>query len=99
MASAGDHKMIVGLDIGTCKVVAIVGAVAASGELEIGGIGSRPSRGMKKGVVVNIEHTMQHIQRAIEEAELMAICQIDSVYAGLAGSYILSLHSCGIFAL
>jgi len=99
MASAGDHKMIVGLDIGTSKVVAIVGAVAASGELEIVGIGSHPSRGMKKGVVVNIESTVQSIQRAIEEAELMAGCQIHSVYAGIAGSHIRSLNSHGIVAI
>ena len=64
--------MIVGLDIGTSKVVALVGEIGTDGELEIVGIGSHPSRGMKKGVVVNIESTVQSIQRAIEEAELMA---------------------------
>jgi len=91
--------MIVGLDIGTSKVVAIVGAITDSGELEIVGIGSHPSRGMKKGVVVNIESTVQSIQRAIEEAELMAGCQIHSVYAGIAGSHIRSLNSHGIVAV
>jgi cell division protein FtsA len=99
MASGHDSKMIVGLDIGTSKVVAIVGAISDSGELEIVGIGSHPSRGMKKGVVVNIESTVQSIQRAIEEAELMAGCQIHSVYAGIAGSHIRSLNSHGIVAV
>jgi cell division protein FtsA len=91
--------MIVGLDIGTSKVVAIVGSITETGELEIVGIGSHPSRGMKKGVVVNIESTVQSIQRAIEEAELMAGCQIHSVYAGIAGSHIRSLNSHGIVAV
>lgn len=99
MASGHEGRMIVGLDIGTSKVVAIVGAVTEEGELEIVGIGSHPSRGMKKGVVVNIESTVQSIQRAIEEAELMAGCQIHSVYAGIAGSHIRSLNSHGIVAI
>ncbi|MGK0442263.1 MAG: cell division protein FtsA [Pseudohongiellaceae bacterium] len=97
--SSANNKMIVGLDIGTSKVVAIVGAVTEQGELEIVGIGSHPSRGLKKGVVVNIESTVQSIQRAIEEAELMAGCQIHSVYAGIAGSHIRSLNSHGIVAI
>ncbi len=97
--ASGDSKMIVGLDIGTSKVVAIVGSITESGELEIVGIGSHPSRGMKKGVVVNIESTVQSIQRAVEEAELMAGCQIHSVYAGIAGSHIRSLNSHGIVAV
>ena len=91
--------MIVGLDIGTSKVVAIVGAITQEGMLEIVGIGSHPSRGLKKGVVVNIESTVQSIQRAIEEAELMAGCQIHSVYAGIAGNHIRSLNSHGIVAI
>ena len=100
MSSTADNKMIVGLDIGTSKVVAIVGAITDEGGLEIVGIGSHPSRGgLKKGVVVNIESTVQSIQRAIEEAELMAGCQIHSVYAGIAGSHIRSLNSHGIVAI
>jgi len=91
--------MIVGLDIGTSKVVALVGEIGADGELEIVGIGSHPSRGMKKGVVVNIESTVQSIQRAIEEAELMAGCQIHSVFAGIAGNHIRSMNSHGIVAI
>ena len=99
MGSTADNKMIVGLDIGTSKVVAIVGAITDEGGLEIVGIGSHPSRGLKKGVVVNIESTVQSIQRAIEEAELMAGCHIHSVYAGIAGSHIRSLNSHGIVAI
>jgi cell division protein FtsA len=91
--------MIVGLDIGTSKVVAIVGEVREDGTLEVIGLGSHPSRGLKKGVVVNIESTVHSIQRAVEEAELMAGCQIDSVYAGIAGSHIRSLNSHGIVAI
>ena len=99
MANASDNKMIVGLDIGTSKVVAIVGALTPEGQLEIVGIGSHRSNGLKKGVVVNIESTVLSIQRAIEEAELMAGCQIHSVYAGIAGSHIRSLNSHGIVAI
>lgn len=92
-------KMIVGLDIGTSKVVAIVGEQNDEGDIEIIGIGSHPSNGLKKGVVVNIESTVQSIQRAIEEAELMAGCEIHSVYAGIAGNHIRSLNSHGIVAI
>ncbi|AFV00695.1 cell division protein FtsA [Simiduia agarivorans] len=99
MPPVNENRMIVGLDIGTSKVVAIVGALSADGELEIVGIGSHKSSGLKKGVVVNIESTVHSIQRAVEEAELMAGCQIDSVYAGIAGSHISSLNSHGIVAI
>ena len=99
MVKKTDKNIIVGLDIGTSKVVAIVGEVKQDDEIEIIGIGSHPSRGMKKGVVVNIEATVQSIQRAIEEAELMAGCQIHSVYAGIAGSHVRSLNSHGIVAI
>ena len=94
-----DKGMLVGLDIGTSKVTAIVGEVNEDSELEIIGIGSHPSRGLKKGVVVNIESTVQSIQRCVEEAELMAGCQIHSVYAGIAGSHIRSMNSHGIVAI
>ena len=99
MATEKNNNMIVGLDIGTSKVVAIVGEVNSEGELEIIGLGSHPSRGLKKGVVVDIESTVHSIQRAVEEAELMAGCQIHSVYAGIAGSHIRSLNSHGIVAI
>lgn len=91
--------MIVGLDIGTSKVVAVVGEVDGEGTIEVVGIGSHPSRGMKKGVVVDIESTVNAIQRAVEEAELMAGCQIHSVYVGIAGSHIRSMNSHGIVAI
>ncbi len=99
MSKKMEKNLIVGLDIGTSKVVAIVGEVTAENEIEIIGLGSHPSRGLKKGVVVNIESTVQSIQRAVEEAELMAGCQIHSVYAGIAGSNVRSLNSHGIVAI
>ena len=99
MSQGQQKNMLVGLDIGTSKVVAIVGEVTAEGGIEIVGLGSHPSRGMKKGVVVNIESTVQSIQRAVEEAELMAGCRIHSVYAGIAGSHIQSMNSHGMVAI
>ena len=99
MASDNSNTQIVGLDIGTNKVAAIVGEINELDEIEIIGIGSHPSRGLKKGVVVNIESTVQSIQRAVEEAELMSGCDIDEVYAGIAGSHIRSLNSHGIVAI
>ena len=99
MASDNTNNQIVGLDIGTNKVAAIVGEINELDEIEIIGIGSHPSRGLKKGVVVNIESTVQSIQRAVEEAELMAGCDINEVYAGIAGSHIRSLNSHGIVAI
>ena len=73
MGRRDDRRLVVGLDIGTSKVVAIVGEISADDRLEVIGLGSNPSRGLKRGVVVNIESTVQSIQRAIEEAELMAL--------------------------
>jgi len=94
-----DRRLLVGLDIGTSKVVAVVGELSPEGTLEVIGIGSHPSRGLKRGVVVNIESTVQSIQRAVEEAELMAGCEINTVYAGIAGSHVRSLNSHGIVAI
>ncbi|MDN5869359.1 MAG: cell division protein FtsA [Nitrococcus sp.] len=99
MTKKQERSLLVGLDIGTSKVAAIVGEIKPTGEVEVVGIGSHPSRGLKKGVVVNIESTVQSIQRAVEEAELMAGCQIHSVYAGIAGSHVRSLNSHGIVAI
>ena len=99
MANVQSGKMIVGLDIGTSKVVALVGEVGEDGTIEIVGIGTHPSRGLKKGVVVNIESTVQSIQRAIEEAQLMAGCRIHSAFVGVAGNHIRSLNSHGIVAI
>ena len=99
MVAVPEKRMIVGLDIGTSKVVAVVGEVDSEGAIEVVGIGSHPSRGMKKGVVVDIESTVNAIQRAVKEAELMAGCQIHSVYVGIAGSHIRSMNSHGIVAI
>jgi cell division protein FtsA len=99
MARKADKDVIVGLDIGTSKVVALVGEITADGSIEVIGLGSQPSRGLKKGVVVNIESTVQSIQRAVEEAELMADCEINAVYAGIAGSHVRSLNSHGVVAI
>lgn len=98
MSKKAEKDLIVGLDIGTTKIVALVGEVGNDG-IEIIGIGSHPSKGLKRGVVVNIESTVQSIQRAVEEAELMAGCQIHSAYTGIAGSHIRSLNSHGIVAI
>lgn len=91
-----DKNLIVGLDIGTSKIVAIVAELMPEGTLKVIGLGQHVSRGLKKGVVVNIESTMQSIQRALEEAELMANCKINTVFTGIAGSHIKSLNSHGM---
>jgi cell division protein FtsA len=99
MTSSREEQLIIGLDIGTSKVAAIVGVVSPEGFLEIVGTGLQMSSGLKKGVVVNIEATVHSIQRAIEEAELMGGCNINSVFVGIAGSHIRSLNSHGIVAI
>ncbi len=99
MVRKTEQGLLVGLDIGTSKVVAIVGEATEGGELEVVGVGSHPSHGLKKGVVVNIDSTVQSIQRAVEEAELMAGCEIHSAYVGISGSHIRSLNSHGMVAI
>jgi cell division protein FtsA len=94
-----NKKLVVGLDIGTSKIVAIVAELKPEGGFEIIGMGSHPSRGLKKGVVVNIETTVSAIQRALEEAELMADCKIREVYTGIAGNHIKSFNSQGMVAI
>ncbi|MBI2384220.1 MAG: cell division protein FtsA [Gammaproteobacteria bacterium] len=96
MAKKSAKELIVGLDIGTSKVVAMVGDLAADGRLEVIGLGQHASRGMSRGVVVNIEETIKSIRRAVEEAELMAGCRIQSVFAGISGSHIKSSNSQGV---
>ncbi len=93
------RDLIVGLDIGTSKIVAIVAEVKPEGNFEIVGLGSHPSRGLKKGVVVNIETTVTAIQRALEEVELMADCKISEVFTGIAGSHIRGFNSHGMVAI
>jgi len=100
MGKARDNKkLIVGLDVGTSKIAAIVAEIRPDGNFEIIGMGNHPSRGLKKGVVVNIETTVNAIQRALEEAELMADCKIREVYTGIAGSHIRSFNSQGMVAV
>ncbi|NCA68553.1 MAG: cell division protein FtsA [Sphingobacteriia bacterium] len=99
MSRRNDKSLLVGLDIGTSKVAALVGELKDDNQIEIIGVGTHPSWGLKKGVVVDIESTVQSIQRAVEEAELMAGCEIHSVHAGIAGSHIRSLNSHGITAI
>ena len=99
MAKKTDKELIVALDIGTSKIAALVGEVTDEGEIEVIGFGTHPSYGLKRGVVVNIESTVQSMQRAIEEAELMAGCEINSAFTGIAGNHIRSLNSHGIVAI
>ena len=94
----GQGELIVGLDIGTTKICAVVGEVSGN-DINIIGIGSHPSIGLRKGVVVNIESTVQSIKKAVEDAELMAGCDISSVYAGIAGGHITGFNSRGIIAI
>ena len=97
---ARDNKnLIVALDIGTAKVVCLVAELRPDGALEVLGLGSHESKGLKKGVVVNIEATVAAIQRALEEAELMADCKIASAFVGIAGSHIRSFNSTGMVAI
>lgn len=96
--SNNKHDLIVGLDIGTTKICAIVGHQNEDG-LDIVGIGTSPSRGLRKGVVINIESTVEAIRKALTEAELMADCKIDSVYAGIAGGHIRGFNSQGVIAV
>lgn len=94
----GEENIVVGLDIGTTKICAVVGEVS-HGEINIIGTGTSPSIGLRKGVVVNIESTVESIKKAVEEAELMAGCEISSVYAGIAGGHITGFNSRGIVAI
>ncbi|KPJ77387.1 MAG: cell division protein FtsA [Deltaproteobacteria bacterium SG8_13] len=94
----GQENIVVGLDIGTTKICAVVGELS-HGKINIIGIGTHPSIGLRKGVVVNIESTVDSIKKAVEEAELMAGCEISSVYAGIAGGHITGFNSRGIVAI
>lgn len=99
MAKKTEKNIITGLDIGTSKVVALVGEITDDARINVIGIGRHPSRGLKRGVVVDIEATVNSIQRAVQEAELMAGCEVRTVYTGIAGSHIRSLNSHGIVAI
>ncbi|MCL2760033.1 MAG: cell division protein FtsA [Desulfuromonadales bacterium] len=96
--SAKKDNLVVGLDIGTTKICAIIGSVSEDG-IDIVGIGTSPSNGLRKGVVINIDSTVQSIRKAVEEAELMAGCEIKSVFAGIAGGHIKGINSQGVIAI
>ncbi len=97
---AKEYKdLVVGLDIGTAKVMAVVAEVLPGGELKLAGLGVAPSNGLKRGVVVNIDATVQSIQQALKEAELMADCKITRVYTGITGSHIRGMNSSGMVAI
>jgi cell division protein FtsA len=93
------ENILVGLDVGTTKICAIVGEIVDEKRVDIIGIGTHPSKGLKKGMVVNIESTVESIKRAVEEAELMAGVQINSVYTGIAGGHIKGFNSRGVIAV
>ncbi|WP_319557312.1 cell division protein FtsA [Thiomicrorhabdus sp.] len=99
MARKQASNVVVGLDIGTSKIAAVIGKIKSDGEIEIIGMGTHPSRGLKKGVVVNIDSTVESIQRAIDEAERMSGYTVESVYVGIAGSHIQSFNSNGMVAI
>ncbi len=97
---AKDYKeLVVGLDIGTAKVMVVVAEVLPDGELKLAGLGVAPSNGLKRGVVVNIDATVQSIQQALKEAEFMADCKITNVYTGITGSHIRGINSTGMVAV
>lgn len=98
MGKKSKNSLIVGLDIGTSKVCAVVGEMTERG-MEIVGVGSHPSQGLRKGVIINIESTVDSIKKAVEEAELMAGCEINSVFTGIAGGHIKGFNSHGIVAV
>jgi cell division protein FtsA len=94
---AKEYKdLVVGLDIGTSKIMAVVGEVMPGGELRLAGLGMAPSHGLKRGVVVNIDATVQAIQQALKEAEMMADCKITRVFTGITGSHIRGQNSTGM---
>jgi hypothetical protein len=97
--SRDSKDLIVGLDIGTSKIVALVAEVTPEGRLNVIGMGSQESKGLKKGVVVNIEETVATISRVLQEVELMADCKVRDVYTGIAGSHIRSFNSNGMVAI
>ena len=98
MAKYKNDSIIIGLDIGTTKICAIVGEIKENG-IDIIGIGTSQSKGLRKGVVINIESTVNSIKKAVDEAELMAGCEIQSVYTGIAGGHIRGFNSHGIVAI
>ncbi len=99
MIKKPENNLVVGLDIGTSKVLVVVAEVGQDGEMEVIGVGHHPAKGLRKGVVVNIDATVHSIKKSMEEAELMSSCNINSVYAGIAGAHINSINSHGVVAI
>jgi len=97
--SKDNRNLLVGLDVGTSKVVTLVAELRADGEFDVIGLGQTPTKGLKKGVVVNIEDTVQSIQKSLEEAEVMAECRVENVFAGIGGSHIHSFNTNGMVAI
>ncbi len=93
------ENIVVGLDVGTTKICAIIGELNPDGMVDIIGVGSSPSRGLRRGVVVNIDHTVSSIRKAVEDAELMAGCRVETVYAGISGGHIKGINSHGVIAI
>ena len=94
-----NEDILVGLDVGTTKICAIIGEINPEGTVDIVGLGTAPSRGLRRGIVVNIDHTVSGIKKAIEEAELMAGARADSVLAGISGGHIKGINSHGVIAI
>lgn len=93
------EEIVVGLDVGTTKICAIIGELNAEGMVDVIGVGTAPSRGLRRGVVVNIDHTVSSIRKAVSDAELMAGCHAESVYAGISGGHIKGINSHGVIAI
>ena len=94
-----DEQIFVGLDIGTTKIAAVVGRIDEYNVLNIAGVGTAPSTGLRRGVVINIEKTVNSIKKALEQAQLMSGCHIENIYAGIAGDHIRSINSKGVIAV
>lgn len=93
------ENTVVGLDVGTTKICAIIGEINAEGTVDVIGLGTSPSKGLRRGVVVNIDHTVSSIRKAVDDAELMAGCRADVVYAGISGGHIKGINSHGVIAI
>ncbi|MCJ7498535.1 MAG: cell division protein FtsA [candidate division Zixibacteria bacterium] len=95
----GKENIVAGLDIGTTKIAAVIGEIGEEGEIKIVGLGTAPAEGLKRGVVVNLEQTVNSIIKAVQDAELMAGVKVESIYAGIAGDHIRSINSRGVIAV
>jgi len=93
------EEIVVGLDVGTTKICTIIGEVNADGMVDVIGVGTASSRGLRRGVVINIDQTVASIRKAVSDAELMAGCQVESVFAGISGGHIKGINSHGVIAI